>query len=72
MTTMSESIEVVTDPMSAFSAVTDEYDQWWGAAPSTHTDADDAQSVVEGRCWRDALWPPTDRTTRRPSASSRW
>jgi hypothetical protein len=33
MTNMSEEIEVVTDPMTAFTAFTDEYDQWWGRGP---------------------------------------
>lgn len=33
MTTMTESIDVDTDPMTAFTAFTEEYDQWWGRGP---------------------------------------
>ena len=33
MTTMTESIEVETDPLSAFTMFTDEFDQWWGSGP---------------------------------------
>ena len=30
MTSMTETIDVSTDPMTAFTAFTDEFDQWWG------------------------------------------
>jgi hypothetical protein len=33
MTSMTESIEVDTDPMTAFTVFTDEFDQWWGHGP---------------------------------------
>jgi hypothetical protein len=33
MTSMTETIDVETDPMTAFSVFTDEFDQWWGSGP---------------------------------------
>ena len=33
MTTMTEVIDVDTDPMTAFTVFTDEFDQWWGRGP---------------------------------------
>jgi hypothetical protein len=33
MTSMTQSIDVDTDPMTAFTAFTDEFDQWWGRGP---------------------------------------
>ena len=33
MTSMTESIDVDTDPMTAFTIFSDEFDQWWGRGP---------------------------------------
>ena len=33
MSTMSTEIYVDVDPATAFSAFTEEYDQWWGSGP---------------------------------------
>lgn len=33
MTTMTSSVDVEVDPMTAFTAFTDEFDQWWGNGP---------------------------------------
>lgn len=33
MTTMTEAIEVDTDPATSFRIFTEEYDQWWGRGP---------------------------------------
>jgi hypothetical protein len=49
MTTMSELIDVVTDPMTAFTVFTDEYDQWWGRGP---IDAYSTWRLVERRIER--------------------
>jgi predicted enzyme related to lactoylglutathione lyase len=46
MSSMSEQIDVDTDPMSAFGAFTDEFDQWWGRGP---IDAYDTWRLVERR-----------------------
>ena len=46
MTSMTELIDVDTDPMTAFTAFTDEFDQWWGRGP---IDAYDTWRFVERR-----------------------
>jgi hypothetical protein len=46
MTTMTEVIDVATDPMTAFTTFTDEFDQWWGRGP---IDAYDTWRLVERR-----------------------
>ncbi len=46
MTTMSEVIDVDTDPMTAFTIFTDEFDLWWGRGP---IDAYDTWRLVERR-----------------------
>jgi len=46
MTSMTETIDVETDPMTAFSIFTDEFDQWWGRGP---IDAYDSWRLVERR-----------------------
>jgi hypothetical protein len=46
MTTMTETIDVETDPMTAFTVFTDEFDQWWGRGP---IDAYDSWRLVERR-----------------------
>jgi hypothetical protein len=46
MTSMTETIDVETDPMTAFTAFTDEFDQWWGRGP---IDAYDSWRLVERR-----------------------
>jgi hypothetical protein len=46
MTTMSTEIDVGTDPASAFSAFTEEYDLWWGNGP---IDAYESWRLVERR-----------------------
>ena len=46
MTAMTETIEVDTDPMTAFSIFTEEFDQWWGSGP---IDAYDSWRLVERR-----------------------
>jgi len=46
MSTMTELIDVEVDPMTAFTAFTDEYDQWWGNGP---IDAYESWRLVERR-----------------------
>jgi hypothetical protein len=46
MTSMTETIDVETDPMTAFTVFTDEFDQWWGRGP---IDAYDSWRLVERR-----------------------
>jgi hypothetical protein len=46
MTTMTEMIDVATDPLTAFTIFTDEFDQWWGRGP---IDAYDTWRLVERR-----------------------
>src|SRR5947207_14962546 len=46
MTAMTETIDVDVDPMTAFTAFTDEYDQWWGNGP---IDAYESWRLVERR-----------------------
>jgi uncharacterized glyoxalase superfamily protein PhnB len=46
MTSMTEVIDVDTDPMTAFTSFTDEFDQWWGRGP---IDAYDTWRLVERR-----------------------
>jgi hypothetical protein len=46
MTSMTETIDVGTDPMTAFTVFTDEFDQWWGRGP---IDAYDSWRLVERR-----------------------
>jgi activator of Hsp90 ATPase-like protein len=46
MTTMTETIDVDVDPMTAFTAFTDEFDQWWGKGP---IDAYESWRLVERR-----------------------
>jgi hypothetical protein len=46
MTSMTETIDVGTDPMTAFAIFTDEFDQWWGRGP---IDAYDSWRLVERR-----------------------
>jgi hypothetical protein len=46
MTSMTESIDVDTDPMTAFTVFTDEFDQWWGRGP---IDAYDTWRLIERR-----------------------
>jgi hypothetical protein len=46
MATMTEEIEVETDPLTAFAIFTDEFDQWWGRGP---IDAYDSWRLVERR-----------------------
>jgi Activator of Hsp90 ATPase homolog 1-like protein len=46
MTQMTEVIDVGTDPMTAFTIFTDEFDQWWGRGP---IDAYDTWRLVERR-----------------------
>lgn len=43
---MTEEIEVAVDPMTAFTAFTDEFDQWWGDGP---IDAYESWRLVERR-----------------------
>lgn len=43
---MTESIDVDTDPMTAFTVFTDEFDQWWGRGP---IDAYDTWRLIERR-----------------------
>jgi Activator of Hsp90 ATPase homolog 1-like protein len=49
MTSMTEVIDVDTDPVTAFSVFTDEFDQWWGRGP---IDAYDTWRLVERRVER--------------------
>jgi Activator of Hsp90 ATPase homolog 1-like protein len=49
MTSMTEVIDVDTDPVTAFSVFTDEFDQWWGRGP---IDAYDSWRLVERRIER--------------------
>ena len=46
MTTMTEVIDVDTDPLTAFTVFTDEFDQWWGRGP---IDAHETWRLVERR-----------------------
>jgi hypothetical protein len=46
MTSMTEVIDVDTDPVTAFRVFTDEFDQWWGRGP---IDAYDTWRLVERR-----------------------
>ena len=46
MTNMTEVIDVDTDPMTAFTVFTDEFDQWWGRGP---IDAYDTWRLVARR-----------------------
>lgn len=46
MTSMTEVIDVDTDPATAFAVFTDEFDQWWGRGP---IDAYDSWRLVERR-----------------------
>ena len=46
MTTMTEVIDVDTDPITAFTVFTDEFDEWWGRGP---IDAYDSWRLVERR-----------------------
>jgi uncharacterized glyoxalase superfamily protein PhnB len=46
MTSMTEVIDIDTDPVTAFSVFTDEFDQWWGRGP---IDAYDTWRLVERR-----------------------
>jgi hypothetical protein len=46
MSSMTETIDVDTDPATAFTAFTDEFDQWWGRGP---IDAYDSWRLVERR-----------------------
>src|SRR3954447_11394109 len=46
MTRMTETIDVDTDPNTAFTTFTDEFDQWWGRGP---IDAYDTWRLVERR-----------------------
>ena len=46
MTSMTEVIDVDTDPMTAFTIFTDEFDQWWGRGP---IDAYESWRLVERR-----------------------
>lgn len=46
MTTMTEAIEVAVDPTTAFTAFTDEFDEWWGRGP---IDAYESWRLVERR-----------------------
>src|SRR4051794_22213821 len=43
---MTEVVEVATDPMTAFTTFTDEFDQWWGRGP---IDAYDTWRLTERR-----------------------
>ncbi len=46
MTSMTETIDVATDPATAFSVFTDEFDQWWGHGP---IDSYESWRLVERR-----------------------
>ena len=46
MTSMTELIDVDTDPITAFTVFTDEFDQWWGRGP---IDAYDTWRLIERR-----------------------
>src|ERR1051325_5171452 len=46
MPAVTETIDVAVDPMRAFTAFTDEFDQWWGNGP---IDAYDTWRLVERR-----------------------
>ena len=46
MPTMSETVDVDVDPMTAFTVFTDEFEQWWGNGP---IDAWDSSRVVSRR-----------------------
>jgi hypothetical protein len=46
MTSMTEVIDVDTDPMTAFTIFTDEFDQWWGRGP---IDAYNSWRLIERR-----------------------
>jgi hypothetical protein len=46
MTSMTEVIDIATDPATAFTVFTDEFDQWWGCGP---IDAYDTWRLVERR-----------------------
>jgi hypothetical protein len=46
MTSMTEEIHVDVDPMTAFTAFTDEFDQWWGTGP---IDSFESWRLVERR-----------------------
>lgn len=46
MTSMTERIDVDTDPMTAFTVFTDEFDQWWGRGP---IDAYDSWRLIARR-----------------------
>jgi hypothetical protein len=36
MSTMTAAVDVDVDPMTAFTAFTDEYDEWWGNVDGAH------------------------------------
>ena len=46
MTSITEAIDVETDPVTAFAVFTDEFDQWWGRGP---IDAFDSWRLIERR-----------------------
>ena len=65
----SSTVEVETDPLTAFTAFTDELDLWWVRGP---INAHDAGRLVEMRCEPGSVAGFWRCTTRRGEKGSSW